>query len=190
MQLDLAHRHLFTVREYFRMGEVGLLAPENRDELIDGEIFDLPPPQHRASGVMALLHRMFLHDLDDHIFGWPQSTFILSASSAPRPDFVFLKSRTGNYYCRVAPSPADALLIVEVSENSLLYDREVKVPLYARHAIPEAWIVDVDHARVHFFHTPEGRNYTHSSSTSAPGRVPIQGLPGHSVDLTGLLEYL
>lgn len=171
------------------MGEVGLLAQENRDELIEGEIFDLPPPQHRASGVMARLFRVFLNQLGDHAFGWSQGTFILDAISAPRPDFVLLKPRKDNYL-RAGPSAADALLIVEVSENSLPHDLKVKVPLYARHGIPEVWIVDIDSLQIHFFHTPKAGHYAKTSSTSAPRRVSIQALPDQAVDLTGLFEYL
>ena len=91
---------------------------------------------------------------------------------------------------RSPPSPDDVLLIVEVSESSLRHDREVKVPLYARHNIPEVWIVDVTAPRIHFFHTLQAARYTHISSTPAPARVSLHSLPGASIDLTGLLEEL
>jgi Uma2 family endonuclease len=87
-------------------------------------------------------------------------------------------------------SPDDVLLIVEVSDSSLRYDRTIKVPLYARNNIPEVWIVDVSDPRMHVFHPLEGGRYTHISSMPDPGRVVLHSLPGASVDLAGLLEKL
>ncbi|HEX8754901.1 MAG TPA: Uma2 family endonuclease [Steroidobacteraceae bacterium] len=72
--------------------------------------------------------------------------------------------------------------------SSLLHDRTVKVPLYARHDVPEVWILDVQHRDLHFFHTVEAGHYTHSSSTAAPGLISLHALPGAKPDLTGLFE--
>jgi Uma2 family endonuclease len=126
-------------------------------------------------------------DLEEQVWVWDQSTLPLSNFSAPEPDVALLKYRKGGYKHK-HPSPDDVLVIIEVSQSSLRYDRKVKVPLYARHNIPEVWIVDVERERIHFFHDPEAGHYAHTSSTSAPGRVSLQALPGATLDLTGLLE--
>ena len=189
MQADLVHRHRLTVEEYFRMAEVGLLAPDARVELIEGEIIDMAPIGHRHTSVVSGLHGTFARELADDVFVWDQGTLRLSASSAPQPDLVLLKYRKDEYR-RSPPLPDDVLLIVEVSESSLRHDRKVKVPLYAQHNIPEVWIVDVERRQIHFFHTPKAQHYAHASSTSSPGRVSLQALPVATLDLTGLLEDL
>lgn len=187
MQSDLVRRHRLTVEEYFRMAEVGLLAPEARVELIEGEIFDMPPIGNLDGGFTAWLHRRLLRDLGDEISIWDQVTLPLGTFSAPEPDLVILKYRKDEYKNK-RPSPDDVLLIVEVSQSSLHHDRHVKVPLYAQHGIPEVWILDVERRRIQFFHTLEATHYTHTSHTPTPGRVSLRALPGATVDLMGLFE--
>lgn len=187
MQSDLVHRHRLTVDEFFRMAEVGLLAEEQRVELIDGEIFDMPPICYQHGGFTAGLRRRLLRDLADKISVWDQVTLPSDKFSAPEPDLAILKYRKDDYRNK-RPSPDDVLLIVEVSQSSLLHDRTVKVPLYARHNVPEVWILDVQHRDLHFFHTPEAGHYTHTSSTPAPGLISLHALPGPKLDLTGLFE--
>jgi Uma2 family endonuclease len=187
MQSDLVRRHRLTVEEYFRMAEVGLLAPEARVELIEGEIFDMPPIGNLHGGITAWLHRRLLRDLGDKISVWDQVTLPLGRLSAPEPDLVILKYRKDEYKNK-RPSPDDVFLIVEVSQSSLHHDVEVKLPLYARHGIPEVWIVDVARPRIDSFYSLVGARYTHTSSTPAPGPVSLQALAGSAVDLTGLFE--
>jgi Uma2 family endonuclease len=187
MPPDLVRRHRLTVEEYFRMAEVGLLAPEARVELIEGEIFDMAPIGTQHGGLTAWLHRRFLRDLGEKISVWNQVTLPLGKFSAPEPDLVILKYRKDEYRNK-QPLPDDVLLVVEVSQSSLRHDRTVKVPLYARHEIPEVWILDVQRPQLQFFHTLEVGRYTHTSSTPTPGQVALRALPGAVVDLTGLFE--
>jgi Uma2 family endonuclease len=187
MQSDLVRRHRLTVEEYFRMAEIGLLAPEAHVELIEGEIFDMAPIGNQHGGLTAWLHRRLLRDLGERISVWDQVTLPLGRFSAPEPDLVILKYRKDEYKSK-PPSPEDVLLIIEVSQSSLHHDRLVKVPLYARHGIPEVWILDVQRRRLEVFHTLGAGSYTHTSITPDPGPVCLQALPGSEVDLTGLFE--
>jgi Uma2 family endonuclease len=187
MQADLVRRHRLTVEEYFRMAEVGLLAPEARVELIEGEIFDMAPIGNQHGGFTAWLHRRLLRDLGERISVWDQVTLPLGRFSAPEPDLVVLKYRKDEYRNK-RPSADDVLIIVEVSQSSLRHDREMKVPLYARHGIPEVWILDVQRLQVQFFHGLEAGHYTHTAVTPAPGKVNLRALAGATVDLTGLFE--
>jgi Uma2 family endonuclease len=187
MQSDLVRRHRLTVEEYFRMAEVGLLAPDSRVELIEGEIFDMAPIGNQHGGFTAWLHRRLLRDLGESISVWDQVTLPLGRFSAPEPDLTILKYRKDEYRGK-SPSPDDVLLIVEVSQSSLRHDRSLKLPLYAQHKIPEVWILDVQGRQIQFFCNPEAGHYTHASFTPTPGRVSLQALPGVTVDLTGLLE--
>lgn len=86
-----------------------------------------------------------------------------SLSSKPRRDF----------YTSRHPTASDTLLVVEVSDVTLRYDRQVKVPLFARHGVPEVWIVDLENALTHFFRSPAGETYAHISATERPDLTPI-----------------
>ena len=169
------------------MAEVGLLGREARVELIEGEIFDMAPVGNQHGGFTAWLHRRFLRDLGEKISVWDQVTLPLGRFSAPEPDLAILKYRKDEYKNK-RPSADDVLLIVEVSQSSLRHDLQVKVPLYARHDIPEVWILDVQRLRIQFFHTLEAGHYTHNSVTPSPGQVSLQGLPEAIVDLSGVFE--
>jgi Uma2 family endonuclease len=93
-----------------------------------------------------------------------------------------------DFYSLSHPEAADALLIIEVSYSSLHLDRNVKVPLYARHQIPEVWLMDLEHDQMHFFRTPVNGEYTDVSFTRNPEAVALAALPGVSVDLSGFFE--
>jgi Uma2 family endonuclease len=84
------------------------------------------------------------------------------------------------------PESADTLLIVEVSDSSLRFDRDVKVPLYSRHQVPEVWLLDLAHDRLHFFRAPRDGAYTDVSFTDEPRVVVLSALPEVTVDLSGL----
>src|SRR5487761_244804 len=88
MQSDLSSRHRLTVEEYFRMAAVGLLAPEPRVELIEGEIIDMAPVGYRHTGLTSALHDRFARELAGKACNWDQGTLRLSGSSAPQPDLV------------------------------------------------------------------------------------------------------
>lgn len=95
----------------------------------------------------------------------------------PRADFYRSEFATG----------ADVLLVIEVGDTTLAYDREVKVPLYARHGVPEAWIVDLENGRLLVYGAPAGGEYARQNVVAAPGPMPVAELPGLTVDLSGLL---
>ncbi|HVY82098.1 MAG TPA: Uma2 family endonuclease, partial [Steroidobacteraceae bacterium] len=82
----------------------------------------------------------------------------------------------------------DTLLIVEVSETTLRYDREEKMPLYARHGVPEVWIVDVEGKQLHVFRQPSGASYRESLTLDPPGLVSMTALAGVTVDLSQLMR--
>ncbi len=108
--------------------------------------------------------------------------------SEPQPDLAVVLPREDFYESR-HPLPADTLLIVEVSHSTLRFDRDVKVPLYARHQIAEVWVVDLEHNRIHFFRSPQNGVYTDVSFTDKPEVVALTALPGVTVDLSGLFRH-
>ncbi len=174
-----------TVDEYFRMAEIGRIPPEQRVELIEGEVIEMAPIGSPHDSVVSRLAEMMYLALAGRAIVRVQSTLALGQYSALQPDLAIVKRRTDFYRAR-HPGPADTLLVIEVSESSARY-REIKVPLYARHQISEVWLVDLSECRVHFFRAPADGVYAERESTDCPGAVTLAALPEVSVNLTEIL---
>jgi Uma2 family endonuclease len=182
---DRSPRHRITVDEYYRMAEDGRLAPDARTELIEGEVIEMPGiGSPHASTVTRLQYRLF-PVLGGSAQMRVQQPVRLDDYSEPQPDLVVVLPRQDFYHAR-HPGPADTLLIVEVSQSSLRFDRSVKVPLYARHQVPEVWLMDLERFRIHFFRSLRDGTYTDVSFTDNPAAVALSALPGVTVDLSGL----
>lgn len=182
---DLLPRHRITVEEYYRMGEVGLLAPDSRTELIDGEVIDMAPIGSPHASTVDKLDYLLRPVLGDSARMRVQHPVRLDRYSEPQPDLAVVLSRK-DFYASRHPQPTDTLLIVEVSHSTLRLDLNVKVPLYARHQVPEVWVVDLEHNRIHFFRSPHSGAYTDVSFTDKPAAVALTALPGVTVDLSEL----
>ena len=177
--------HRFTVPQYEKMIEVGILDENDRVELIRGELV--------AKMTIGIRHatsvRRLNHLLTDRTRGRAivdVQNPVLLADSMPEPDVVLLAPRA-DFYAAVRPGPADALLVIEVADTSLEYDREVKRPLYAENGIVEYWIVNLedDCLEVHRQPRPDG---TYSDvRTLRPGdTADVAALPGVSVPIADL----
>ena len=179
-------RHRITVDEYYRMGEVGLLASDARVELIEGEIIDMAPIGISHSSVVNQLTRLFVVAVGERGIVQVQGAVALDQHSEPQPDLaVFAPS--DDFYRHSRPSPAQVLLIVEASDSTLAYDREVKVPLYARHGIPEVWIVDLQHRELRCHAEPVDGRYADQRVIRHPGITPVIALAGVHVDFSTIL---
>jgi Uma2 family endonuclease len=179
-------KHRITVEAYHRMGEAGVLAPDARTELIEGEILDMAPIGSRHASVVNWLNRAFMSAVGERAIVQVQGPVRLGDLSEPEPDLALLKPRA-DYYRDALPGAADVLLIVEVADSTQRLDRRVKVPLYARHGIPEVWVIDLENALVHFHRRPGGGAYADVSATERPAVTPIAALPGVAIDLSGTL---
>ncbi len=168
------------------MAEVGLLAPDARVELIEGEIIDMAPIGIHHTSVVDRLNRWLMSAVSDDAIVRIQGSFRLSGFSEPQPDVILLKPSEDFYWSRFATGE-DTLLVIEVSDSTFRYDRKVKAPLYARYGIPEYWIVEIENARLHFFRSPADGRYTDVSVSSALGVTELPGLGGKTVDLSRLL---
>jgi Uma2 family endonuclease len=177
--------HRFTVAEYYRMAEVGVLEPDARVELIEGEIIDMASMGSWHCGTVDWLNEMFCVYLREHSNIRIQGAVRLSRFSEPQPDVALLKRRA-DFYRDAHPGARDTLLIVEVSDSSLRKDQLVKIPLFAHFGVPEVWIVDVMHERLHFYRSPRGGEYAEVSSTEKPGVVALAAFPDVAVDLSDL----
>jgi Uma2 family endonuclease len=147
----------FTVDDYHRLAQIGILGADERVELLDGQIVEMSPIGPRHAGCVKNLARLLYRKLGDAVLLGVQDPVVLGARSEPQPDIAVLKPRADTY-SSAHPRPEDILLVIEVADTSLESDREVKLPLYAGAGIPEAWLVDLEHdvLEVHRQPGPEG----------------------------------
>ena len=151
-------RRLFDVDDYHRMAEAGILSEDDRVELIDGEIVAMTPigPRHNASVDRAT--RALVRAVGDRAIVRVQGSVRLDRFREPQPDFVLLRPRD-DYYASQLPGAPDILLIIEVAESSLAYDRDVKARIYADSGVPEYWLADLDGRTVWRYSDPREGAY-------------------------------
>jgi Uma2 family endonuclease len=176
--------HRFTVEEYYRMGETGLLPPDARVELIEGEVVDMTPigPLH-GSIVDRLAHQLFRH-LGDAAIIRVQGAVRMSDISEPQPDVTVLVPRD-DFYASSQAGPGDVVVTIEVSHSSLRFDRDVKLPLYARSGIPEMWIVDVDARTVLVAADPVDGEYRSQHTAGERDTLTVLGTQIEVADILG-----
>jgi Uma2 family endonuclease len=184
---DWLPRHRLTVDDYYRMGETGVLAQDARVELINGEIIDMVPPGSRHAAYVTLLTQAFSLAVGKSALVSVQSPLRLNRYSEPQPDLMLLRPRD-DFYSKAHPGPADALLVVEVSESSLRYDRQIKMPLYASHEIAEFWLIDLTAMELHVCRRPEHGSYGHVAVMSPANLTSLTTATGLTVDLIRLFE--
>ena len=180
-------RRRFTVDEYYRMADAGVFAPEERVELIEGEIVSMAPIGNRHMACVARLTRALSRAVADAALVWPQgNAILLPPRSAPQPDAALLRPR-GDDYGGSSARPEDILLIVEVADTTYRYDRRVKLPLYARAGIGEAWIVDVARDVVETYRRPARGDYEATARADRGQTLTIAALPGVVLDVDQIL---
>lgn len=157
MAVDIV-RHCFTVQEYHRMAEAGLFTEDDRVELIEGDILEMSPIGSRHAACVKRLIRLFDRRVRDRAIVAAQDPIQLGHSSEPQPDIALLKPRS-DFYAAQHPGPADVLLLVEVGDTTIEYDRQVKLPLYARYGIAEVWLVDLEAQVVNVYRIPGPEGY-------------------------------
>ena len=176
----------FSVKDYYRMARAGILGPDDRVELIDGEIVEMPPISDRHAVCVNLLNRLFSRGLGDEFTIQVQGPVRLSAYSEPIPDLAVLRGPPSTYLGG-HPGPAAVLLIIEVSLSSLAYDRRRKVPLYARSEIPEVWIANLRDRRLELYSDPVDGSYRQTRVLGRGESLSPLLLPGISVDVSEIL---
>lgn len=177
-----ARRRRFDVHEYRRMAEAGILG-EELTELVDGEVFRMSPIGGRHGGLVARLTHRFVQAVGDRAVVWVQGPLRLGRFTELQPDVALLKPRADFYASRV-PGPADVLLVVEVAETSEPYDRGVKLPLYAKGGVPEAWLLRRRTLEIH--RRPSTKGYRDVRALSE-GEASPAAFPEASLSLEFLL---
>lgn len=169
-------RRLFTVETYHQMAAGGALREDERLELIEGEIIQMSPIKPRHAGHVKRLAGMLSARLGPRAILGVQDPVELSDSSEPQPDISVLQPRADTY-ADSHPKPADILLIIEVADTTASYDRDVKLPLYARAGIREAWLVSLQDGWIEVHSDPSEHGYksirrAFSGETVCPGVLP------------------
>ena len=135
-------KRLFTVEEYYRMAEANIFSEDDRVELLEGEIVQMTPIGKRHAGCVARLTMLLTRHFGEVGIVWVQNPIGLDKHSEPQPDLALLKLRP-DFYTESHPKPEEVLLLVEVGDVSASFDRQVKVPLYAKAGIREVWLMDL-----------------------------------------------
>jgi Uma2 family endonuclease len=183
--MDSPRRHRLTVEDYYRMGEAGILRADERVELIEGEIIDMPPPGDVHAGTVDQLAALLMAAVGNRAIVRVQNPIRLDRHSEPQPDLALLVPRA-DFYKSARPRPLDVLLAIEVADTSLRYDRDVKAALYAKHALPELWLVDARSRRLTRFRKPAGGAYAFVDAPELRSPLEVGALAGVNVDLAAV----
>ena len=186
MSVNLVKHHNFTVSEYERMAETGIFPPDARIELIEGEIIEMSPTGSRHAACVNLLSRILNQHVGEDAIVSTQNPIRLSDFSEPQPDVTILKFRK-DYYREGHPGPDDVLLVIEVAETTVHYDRHVKMSLYARAGIPEALLFNLPDDRLEYFSRPEMGEYQVNRILSRGERLETTNVPGLTLDIEMIL---
>ena len=183
-----ALKHRLTVADFHKMGDAGIFHEDARVELIEGELFDMPPIGSGHAGTVMIFIHLLARAVGDLAIVGAQTPIVLGEESEPQPDIVLLKPRD-DFYTRSHPMPEDVLLLIEVADSSTYYDRSIKIPLYAHHGVPEAWLIDLPHKRLELYRhpMPEHKTYQHVEPYHE-GTVSPQLLPNVTIRVADLFR--
>ena len=185
MQLEV-QRKRFTVDEYHRMGEIGILSKDDRVELIEGEIVKMMPIGNRHLGCVNAAATKFTIALAGRAVISVQNPLQLSDLSEPQPDIVVLKPRK-DFYRSKRPQMTDSLLAIEVADTSIEYDREVKLGLYAQAGVPEVWIENLEENVLLVYRDVTPKGYKTQLSFPRSAAVSPQAFPDVTFQVKELL---
>jgi Uma2 family endonuclease len=176
--------HRWSVEEYHRMAKHGLLDETDRVELIEGEMIDMAPIGSKHAFIVNRMSQAFSSSVGGQCLVSTQNPVRLGDRSEPQPDIALLRS--GNYM-EALPTSADVLLVVEVSDTTVAYDRDVKLGLYARYGIPEVWLLDVNARELTVYREPaEGQYRLIRKPTAAEAVSPVL-VPGVALRLAEVM---
>lgn len=168
--------HRFTLEHYHAMIDEGILGEDDRVELIHGAILDMSPIGNPHVVTINRLNRLFTSALGERAIVSVQNPVTLPPDSEPQPDVVLFRPQE-DFYANARPTPADVLLVAEVADSSLRYDRIVKSTLYSSAGIPEFWIVDISGEAIEVYTQPSGDHYTQMKTYKRGDRIVTQAFP-------------
>lgn len=178
--------HAFTVEEFHRMAAGGIFTEDDRVELLDGQVVDMTPIGSRHAATVKRLNGLLAAAVAGRAIVSVQDPILLGPRSEPQPDVALLHPRT-DFYSGAHPGPADVLLLIEVADTTALFDRNVKVPLYARAGIPEVWVVDLASGVVETYGAPGPAEYRETARAGRGETVSPRALPEIAIEVATIL---
>ena len=184
MAVDVAPvRHRFGIGDYEKMHEIGILAQDDRVELIDGEIIEMSPIGDPHMAAVINLTHLLVRAVGDGARVQVQGPVRVPPRSVPQPDLAVLKPRS---YRRAGARPADVLLVIEVADTSLRYDSTVKLRLYASAEIAGYWIVDANIETVDVYRSPSGDGYAEHRHVARGASVAPLAFPDAAISIDSI----
>lgn len=182
----LPARKIFTVRESEQLEASGFFVGKRRVELIEGELIEKMSQGDSHIGCINRLTRIFTKQLNDDFIVSVQNAFEANPYSAPEPDVMILRFRD-DYYSTSKAQPDDVRLIIEVSETTIRYDRQTKMPLYARAGIDEAWIVNLPRKILEVHRSPRNGKYEIVQKMSRTETVTPLAFPDLTLKISDII---
>jgi Uma2 family endonuclease len=179
-------RRRFTIDEYHRMGDAGVLTEDDHVELLDGEIVRMSPIGTPHASTVARLNALFMRRFGGHATIWVQNPIVLDRWSEPQPDLCVLAPRA-DFYASAYPRPRDVLLGVEVMDSSRGYDRTLKLPLYAKAELREIGLVDLKAGAIEIYRRPALRGYREQDTVGRGRTITPLAFPRMRVRVTDVL---
>lgn len=179
-------KHYFTVDEYYLMAQGGVFAEGDRLELIEGEVIEMSPIGRRHSGCVNRFNKLLHGSVVELAIVSVQNPIRIDDFSEPQPDLALLKPRP-DFYSNSHPTPDDVLVIIEVADTTVDYDRGVKLPLYARAGIPEAWLIVLPKDLVEVHSQPKNGKYQKVQRLKRGKTIVSASLAGLSVKVDEVL---
>lgn len=180
-------RYKLSVEDYHKLGDVGILTEDSRVELIEGELIEMVPIGGPHMAVVNRLTKLLVLAVGDLGVVSVQNPVRLSLHSEPQPDFAILKPRAGDAVSAV-PGPEDVLLLIEVADSTLTYDRGTKLALYAKFGIAESWIVNLQSRCIEVYREPTAQGYTKRIEFQGEAQVSPWALPTMSITAAEVFE--
>ena len=187
-QTDAPRKRLFTRKEYHAMGKAGIFEHKERVELLEGEIIVMSPVGSRRSSCILRMTEWFYESgrLTGRAHIHSQNPVVVSDISEPEPDLMLLAYREDRYAVG-KPRPQDILLLVEVADSSLGYDRNVKLPRYAEVGIPETWIANLRDDRIEAHTEPTSEGYRSTRIYSRGDTISPTAFPDLQINVSDII---
>lgn len=179
-------RRPFNVDDYYRMAEAGILTEDDRVELIEGEVIKMSPIGSRHAACVDRLNSLFSRFAGQTAIVRVQNPIRIDDYSEPQPD-VSLRKPRADFYAEAHPTADDILLVIEVADTSVEYDRHVKVPLYAQVGIPEVWLVNLSEDLIEIYTDAANGSYKNVRRVKHGESFSLQAVPGIAFSVDAVL---
>ncbi|MCD6255854.1 MAG: Uma2 family endonuclease [Deltaproteobacteria bacterium] len=182
----VAQKYRFSVSDYYKLVEVGILSEDDRVELINGEIIEMTPVGAKHASCINKLAFLFNLKLQGKALVSVQNPLHIDEYNEPQPDIMLLRYKE-NFYSDRHPIPQDVFLLIEVAESSIDYDRKVKLPLYVKAGISEVWIINLNENCIEIYRDPSKDEYQTQIKLKGEQRFSPISFPKVTLSVTEII---